>query len=408
MCLLALYHSMKKALLLSFFFAYILSNAQLDREHWFGPMVDRVNTNSDNQTIYMSTGETTPFNVDVYFNNAVIASYTLSKNNPQKHTISTADRNQIILTPPDYVDVTGLYQPVTMGLYLKGEKPFFASLRFSIYNHGEIQTSKGTAALGNEFRVVMAPIVNGGGHLNFMNSVMATENNTKVTISGFRPDVVFMDEIPRTQFTFELNKGESYLVEGIASSYENHTGYIGAKIVSDKPVVVTNGNFNGQYTLDIGSSDILMDQAVPINKLGKTFVLIKGNGNNSFNYFGDLVTMEKAIIVAVKNNTKIYLNGDTTPIATLNEGEFSPILSTNIPLYEKLRPLTLKEVVGQTHLLKKSGFLQVLITKKELISLIFWGPSGVGKTTIAKLLAQGCGYEFISVSAMFTSISEIK
>ncbi|MBU8883135.1 gliding motility-associated C-terminal domain-containing protein [Kaistella sp. DKR-2] len=317
---------MKKLLFFLFAFVSTISYAQLDREHWFGPLVDRVNSfgsvNSDYQSIYMSTGETTPFKVEVYFNNAVVATYTLSKNNPQKHTVSTADRKKIIINPGWVPDpAAGLFQPVTMGFYLKGEKPFFASMRFSIFNHAEIITSKGTAALGTEFRVATAPLVSATGTLNFMNSVMATENNTTVTVSDFQPDVIFMDEIPRTQITFTLNKGQSYIIEGSDSYYENQTGYIGAKIISDKPVVVTNGNFNGQYAQNIGSSDILMDQAVPINKLGKTFVLVKGNGQNSYT-FGNLTTMEKAIIVAVKNNTKIYLNADPVPVANLQEGEF--------------------------------------------------------------------------------------
>lgn len=120
---------MKKIALFLLIFVSFLSYAQLDREHWFGPMVDRLSSyvgapNSDNQTIYMSTGETTPFKVDVYFNNAVIATYTLSKNNPQNHTISSADRGQIIATPGSTNPTTGLFQPVAMGFYLKGEKPF--------------------------------------------------------------------------------------------------------------------------------------------------------------------------------------------------------------------------------------------------------------------------------------------
>lgn len=269
----------------------------------------------------MSTGETTPFKVDIYFDNAVVATYMVSKNNPQKYKIPSSQRNRIIVNNNFTDPLVGLFQPVKMGFYLKGEKPFFASFRFSIQNHGEIQTSKGTAALGTEFRTVVAPLTSSTGYLNFTNSVMATEDNTTVTISEFKSDVIFTDEIPRTEFNFILNKGESYIIEGTDSYYENQTGYIGAKIVSDKPIIVTNGNFNGQYAEATAISDILMDQAVPINKLGKTFVLVKGNGENSYT-LGTLKTMESAIIVAVKNNTKIYLNGSTVPATILNTGEF--------------------------------------------------------------------------------------
>ena len=317
--------SMKKFLLSIFLFLFLFSQAQLDREHWFGPMSDRLSTNfsSNYQSIYMSTGEITPFKVDIYFDNAVIASFMVSKNNPQKYKIPTSQRGRIIANNNFSDPLTALFQPVAMGFYLKGEKPFYASLRFSIQNHGEIQTSKGTAALGTEFRTVVAPITGSTGYLNFTNSVMATEDNTIVKISEFKPNVVFSDEIPRTEINFTLNKGQSYIIEGTDSYYENQTGYIGAKIISDKPIVVTNGNFNGQYSADIsGISDILMDQSVPINKLGKTFVLVKGNGENSFDYFGTLTTMESALIVAVKDNTKIYLNGNPVPAKIINTGEF--------------------------------------------------------------------------------------
>ena len=285
---------MKKVLLFIFLFIFGNYFAQLDREHWFGPMSDRVSSASsvNYQTIYMSTGETTPFKVDIYFNNAVVATYMVSKNNPQKYSIPSSQRERIIVRNNWTDPLVGLFEPVTMGFYLKGEKPFFASLRFSIQNHGEIQTSKGTAALGTEFRAVVAPISTASGAISFMNSIMATQDNTTVTVSEFKPNIIFSDEIPRTEITFNLNKGQSYIIEGMDSYYENWSGYIGAKIVSDKPVVVTNGNFNGQYAADVAISDILMDQAVPVNKLGKTFVLVKGNGENSYKHFGILTTME--------------------------------------------------------------------------------------------------------------------
>ena len=307
---------MKKKLFFCLFFLYTLAFAQLDREHWFAPMMDRVSSAFTNhyESIYMSTNEITPFKVEIFNNNIVIATVTLSKNNPVKYSIP--QRNTIITTSPG-----DLFIPVSMGFYLKGEKPFFASLRFSINNHGEIQTSKGTAGKGTEFRAVMAPISVNNSILNFMNSIMATEDNTKVTITDFQPTVKFADNIARTQIVFTLNRGQSYIIEGQGNSPQNHTGYIGAKIVADKPILIANGNFNGQYAGNFGNaSDILMDQGVPTDKLGQEFVLMKGNGANSFN--SGSTTMEKAIIVAVENNTQIYLNGSSSPIATINAGQF--------------------------------------------------------------------------------------
>jgi len=303
---------MKKFLLFVLLcFSFINVFSQLDREHWFAPMVDRVGNSSQYQSIYMSTNETTPFQVQIYHNNVVVSTVTISKNNPVKYSIPNNQRNRIITTSQ-----SDMFKPVAMGFYLKGQKPFFASLRFSILNHGEIQTSKGTAGLGREFRAVMAPITANVSYLNFMNSIMATEDNTHVTITGFQPNVRFSDNVTRTQITFTLNKGQSYIIDGSGSYSQNYTGYIGAKIVSDKPVIIANGNFNGQYAGNYtNSSDILMDQGVPIDKLGQEFILMKGNGSVTSN-------MEKALILATEDNTDIYLNGATTPSATINAGAY--------------------------------------------------------------------------------------
>lgn len=299
---------MKKNLFFLFIIISITFNAQLDREHWFAPMVDRANTGNSVQRIYMSSGESTPFKVDIYSNNVIIGSVTISKGSPQRFDLNRS----IIITTED----TDLFKPIPAGIYLKGEKPFFASLRFSISNHAEILTSKGTAGIGTEFRIVMAPITAFNPILNFMTSVMATEDNTTITISEFNPTVGFSDGIARTQIDFILNKGQSYILDGKGNNYNNQTGFIGAKIVADKPVSITNGNFNGQYaTTATNSSDILMDQGVPVDKLGQEFVLMKGNGTT-------ISGMEKAIIVATENNTEIYLNNDTVPVAVKNAGEY--------------------------------------------------------------------------------------
>jgi hypothetical protein len=161
----------------------------------------------------------------------------------------------------------------------------------------------------------MAPISANNSILNFMTSVMATEDNTLLPLMAL-PTLGFSDGISRTQFTFTLNKGQSYIIDGRGNNTQNWTGFIGAKIVSNKPVSITNGNFNGQYaTNSTQSSDILMDQGVPIDKLGQEFILMKGNGNPGNG-------MEKAIIVADEDNTQIYLNGSGTPAATINAGGY--------------------------------------------------------------------------------------
>jgi len=78
------------------------------------------------------------------------------------------------------------------------------------------------------------------------------------------------------------------------------------------------------------------------------------------------------------------------------------------PLADRLRPKTLGEVIGQDHLLGEEGSIARMIARGSLPSLILWGPPGVGKTTIARLLAQAAGIEFLQLSAIFSGVADLR
>ena len=78
------------------------------------------------------------------------------------------------------------------------------------------------------------------------------------------------------------------------------------------------------------------------------------------------------------------------------------------PLAERLRPAGLAEIVGQEHLLGSAGTLTRMLERGALASLILWGPPGVGKTTIARLLAEAAGLEFTAMSAVFSGVADLK
>src|SRR5215813_4983354 len=78
------------------------------------------------------------------------------------------------------------------------------------------------------------------------------------------------------------------------------------------------------------------------------------------------------------------------------------------PLADRMRPRTLDEFVGQEHILAPGKPLRVQIERDDAGSIIFWGPPGVGKTTLAQIIAQVTKADFIEFSAVLSGIKEIK
>ncbi len=79
-----------------------------------------------------------------------------------------------------------------------------------------------------------------------------------------------------------------------------------------------------------------------------------------------------------------------------------------LPLSEKLRPSSLNQIIGHKDLIGKDGILTRIILSKKPASILLYGPPGSGKTTIAKIYAKSFSFDFINLSAVFTSITHIK
>lgn len=81
---------------------------------------------------------------------------------------------------------------------------------------------------------------------------------------------------------------------------------------------------------------------------------------------------------------------------------------TRVPLAERMRPTSLDEVIGQSHLLSDGEILRQIVQKKEPVSLILWGPPGSGKTTLARIIAREVDAEFIELSAVTSGKKDVE
>src|SRR5882724_6526940 len=83
-------------------------------------------------------------------------------------------------------------------------------------------------------------------------------------------------------------------------------------------------------------------------------------------------------------------------------------MNSNVPLAERIRPNILDELLGQEHLIGKGGILLTAIENGKVPSMIFWGPPGTGKTTIANIIAHTLNVPFFQLSAISSGVKEVR
>ena len=298
--------------------------SQLSDLHYLPPLKQRSGA-FDLQTIYLSTPQTTPFNVKVYkgTNTTPVATLAVSNASGNTYNPGNGDNNVTLLTDAN----TGSVQS-NSGLRFESEngEKFYVNWRGKSANQASSLTSKGRNALGTAFKWVGAP--NMGTNTSIMSNslgIMATEDNTTVNIFGYDPACTFRlggseAGITSDAITVTLNKGQTYVLEApVNGNTTNQAGWIGASITSNHPIAVNFGEMHYQPS-NINIQDCGIDQIIPENTLGKEYIFVRGNGTDA---------MEFPVIIATQNDTKIYVNGSTTPITTINSGDYYKIPSTN-------------------------------------------------------------------------------
>ncbi|MCB4807508.1 DUF11 domain-containing protein [Tamlana sp. 62-3] len=307
------------------FICFNAVNAQLSDLHYLPPLKqDSNNVAIQQQTIYLSTPVTTAFTVNVYrgTSTTAITSFSLSKGTPVTYNLANGDNNITLVTNAN----TGVVLN-NSGLRFEapsGEK-FYVNYRGRSGSQAASITSKGRAALGQSFKWGGAPIEADHSSMSATLGIMATEDDTEVTISGYNPNCEFrlgtdVDGITDNTITITLQQGESYVLEAAKDgTTANIDGWIGASIEADKDIAISNGMLNFGVNPSSASRDAGADQPVPEDKLGKDYVFVRGYGGSSNEYI---------IIIGTQDNTNVYVNGNTTPFANIDEGEYAEIPST--------------------------------------------------------------------------------
>ena len=299
-------------------FYFTNTQGQLSKKHFIPPLTyaESGNANPENQYFYIST----PSNKDV--------SYTIKQiglpNNDIEGIVSSSSPQEIFIANGDSQLFVDSRQTSVVhnnkGYIVEATDVIYVSVR--VLAGGGAQAgalvSKGASALGTSFRAGMytneSPQTN---YLNFI-SVMASEDNTRVTFDDLTIGMQIKNYNSDSPITnnqiqnIELNEGESYIIATNAADNQiNRDGLIGTLISSDKPIVVNTGSANGSFDNGNGR-DYGIDQIVGLDKVGTQYIFVKGDGNDGW---------ENVLIVAHEDDTKIAIS-DEGIVANINKGDF--------------------------------------------------------------------------------------
>jgi len=280
------------------------AHAQLSDLHYLPPLKQGWNNDGiRDQAVYLSTPEPTAFVVDVYRGTSAtpFASFTISNNAPQIVPLADGDNNITLVTNAN----TGI---VLNNSGLRFISPsgnlFYVNYRGSSAAQSASLTSKGRKAMGTNFKWGGVPNL-GGRHRSKSNTlgIMATEDNTTVVLSDYDPDLELRlgnnaAGITADSYTVTLNANESFVFENYIGtvnppSIAQQQGWIGASIVADKNIVISNGAMNYGRQVNQANRDSGIDQPVPVENIGNEYVFVRGNGmtqnGNRWNEFPLLI-----------------------------------------------------------------------------------------------------------------------
>ncbi|MBD1363015.1 gliding motility-associated C-terminal domain-containing protein [Mucilaginibacter sp. ZT4R22] len=293
-----------------------LASAQIDKEFWFVapnvhaegsrqfnlPITLRITTLASPATVTISIPANpsfTPITRDVGANENISVDLSTWVDQLQNTPANTTLDKGLLITST--ADITAYYEVVS---------------GFCKCNP-EIFSLKGKNALGKEFFISSQYTYNESTSYPGTNAfdIVATTDNTHVTITPTNNIVGHNANIP---FTITLNRGQTFSAVASSSAASGHLQ--GSYISSDNPIAVTIKDDLVQIS---SCADLIGDQTVPTTVLGTEYIVTKGF----------LQPIDNIYVMAVENNTSVYIDGNTSPVAVLAKGQSAILDLTNPNVY---------------------------------------------------------------------------
>ena len=317
---------MRYLFFLTLFFVQFKASAQLDTLFWFvapevaqnhgdRPIVFRFASLSQAATITISQPANPSFPV-------------------QTINLLANDAQTLDLTP--WIDIIENKPPNTVlpyGFKIAASVPVmgYYEVTPTCNCNPDIFTLKGKNSLGTSFVVPAQSFLNNASYAHSGFNIVATQNNTTITINPKQAIVGHAANIP---FTIVLQKGETFSAEAASIIGNQHLS--GSTITSNNPIAVTIHDDSMSGAPYGGCADIMGDQLIPNQVIGSEYIILKGYLNGP----------DKIYVVAAQNNTQITVDG--TVVATIN--------ATDTYIHTLSNPTVLIQTSLPTHVLHTTGF----------------------------------------------------
>ena len=310
---------------LFFIIVFCLSSAikaQKDTIFWFAaPYVTQQHTPLDGTAFRFTNTTTTAGTVTVKIaaTNVTLATVAIPASGAASYVIPVRANADIAA---DSIECIETDKVRNRGVIITSTVAITAYYEINNAHNCELFALKGKNALGTEFYIPLQSNVNlynnvwGTDPAKSTFDIVATENGTTVQI--FNRVAVETARPANTVFSITLNKGQTYSCGFNGTNYQLAANRpVGSVVLSDKPIAITIKE-DSYHTIGGGCYDVVGDQIVPVDVIGTDYIVIKGKLTGVSPGF---LTDEGYSILAIKNNTKVYVDGVATPVATLFAGQ---------------------------------------------------------------------------------------